>query len=502
MKNLLEKSIRWLSPRWAAQRQKDRHILASYEGASYNRSRSQNPYISPASANTEVQMGGETLLQQARELERNHDLVSGALDMLVAQIVGAGLQTEPMVCEKKGKLINALNEEIKSLWERWLKSPDITGQMSGGKIQQLDVRSWLRDGGTFKKVFEGYDFPHQNNVLPFSIGCYEYDYVPFHHTRTLEKGRIVQGIEVNEYGAPLAFWMYPSHPGDYYADSDQNNLVRHSIFDTYHIAQTKRFGQLRGVTAFHPIFTRLEDVREYDRAERMAQKIAASSVWQLLTDNDSPVAEALSPNDATNNQADLEIRPGLFLDQLYPGQRVEMIKSDRPSNEQSEFRKSQLRCAASGIGMTYSYFMREFDGSYSSERQSTSLFYELCRPITENYKWEWDKIYKHFLKAAILYGKVKIPINKINLDTLFRASHRGPGMTYIDPAREAKAKEVLLGAGLKSRSSLIREAGENPSDIDRERSIDLDREKELGLKQEPTTQPQTQNVENDKQKPK
>ena len=138
-KNRLEQAIAYISPQWALQREKSSQILASYEAANYGRMRSNNPYVAPTSANTETSIDGPSLLHQARELERNYDLASGALDMLVSRIVGIGLQTEPLICDKKGNLLSELNKEIKELWDMWLESPDITGTMSGGELDRKSV---------------------------------------------------------------------------------------------------------------------------------------------------------------------------------------------------------------------------------------------------------------------------------------------------------------------------------------------------------------------------
>ncbi len=491
MKNRLEQTIAYISPTWALKREKSSQILAAYEAASYGRMRSNNPYVAPTSANTETSIDGPSLLHQARELERNYDLASGALDMLVSRIVGIGLQTEPLICDKKGNLLSELNKEIKELWDLWLESPDITGTMSGGELQQLEVRSFLRDGGFFKKVYEGFEYPHTNEAgVPFSIGCYEYDFVPFYLDRELENGnKITQGIETSKFGTPEAYWMYPSHPGDITANASLENLTRQDKFDTYHLPLIKRIGQLRGITLFHPIFTRLEDIREYDKSERVAAKIAASATWQLLTDNDSPIASGLSPDDIHNpEQPDLDIRPGMVFDRLYPGQKLEMIRSDRPSADQQKFIKNQLHCAASGIRMPYSALVKEYEGSYSAERQAATVFDDLCQPIFEIYKRHWHRTtYKRFLKVIFLYRLVKL-YPQVDTKTLFQASHRGPGMLYIDPSKEATAKETLLRTGLESRSGLIRKAGGNPTNIDRERKADQNREKELGL-----AQPMSQN---------
>ena len=492
--NSLDRTISFISPSWALERVKKRKLLSLYEAARPSRTRSERD-IDFGSADFSSQMGGHQLMIKARELEQNYDIASGALDIFVARIIGGGLQTEPLIKDKKGQLLVDLNQEIKGWWLEWMKAPTIDGEMSGWQAQQLSVRTWIRDGGFLLRLFEGKRYPHHTQV-PLSFENIEYDLLPYENMPANSSGAIrVQGIEKDKFGVPVAYWILPGYPTEL---APTEGLPRRiPANQIVHFKLIKRFNQTRGVTGFHPVFTRLADIRDYDDSERVAAKMAASIGAQLITDKDAEPPQEWSVVEDAESQATLNLidkkysakeqsdefyfKPGMFFDQLNPGQRVEMISSDRPSSQLSEFRRGQLRMVAAGLGLSYSSLAREYAGSYSSERQALVDSYMLLNPLTSNFVHRYNFVYERFVKVLFLYDLVSIPESQVDSKTLFCASHKGPAIPWIDPMREAKSKETTLNMGLNSRSDLIRQSGRNPNEVDAEIAADQKRAKALDL---------------------
>jgi len=55
------------------------------------------------------------------------------------------------------------------------------------------------------------------------------------------------------------------------------------------------------------------------------------------------------------------------------------------------------------------------------------------------------------------------------------------GWAYIHPTQDAQAEQMLIEAGLSSRSAAITKRGDDPEQIDQERADDAQREKDLNL---------------------
>ena len=81
-------------------------------------------------ADYELNTAGAKLRDYARWLDENSDITIGALDVLVNSIVGAGIQVEPQVINRKGEPVAKLNEKIRDLWQEWKRKPDITGEVT------------------------------------------------------------------------------------------------------------------------------------------------------------------------------------------------------------------------------------------------------------------------------------------------------------------------------------------------------------------------------------
>ena len=114
----IERVINKISPSFALQRAKARQMLGAYEAAKPRRNRkmmgeSRGPDLV---ANESL----ESLRAQARFLDENYDIVTGALDTLVARTVGPkGIMVEPMVKTIDGDLHDDVNSQLNELFNEW-----------------------------------------------------------------------------------------------------------------------------------------------------------------------------------------------------------------------------------------------------------------------------------------------------------------------------------------------------------------------------------------------
>ena len=86
---ILERTLRAISPGWAAARERDRLRLNAYEAA--NPSRLHKAKKQSQSADTAVFAAGQSLREQARWLDENHDLVIGLFDKMEDRVIGASI---------------------------------------------------------------------------------------------------------------------------------------------------------------------------------------------------------------------------------------------------------------------------------------------------------------------------------------------------------------------------------------------------------------------------
>ena len=481
--NWLSKAIAAFSPGWALQRERSAHQLrAFYEVAESSRLRKQR--TDKGSANVQNLRSATKLRTMARHMEENLDIASGALDVLVANTVGKGIRPEPQVRDTNGQPLKEVNDQLLKLFEDWRFKPEVTQCFDYFEAQRLAARSWFRDGEMLAQLLTGpvAQLDHGTKV-PFSIELLESDFLPY-DLNDDAKG-IVQGIEVNSWRRPRAFHLYKQHPGDGGAASTETKRVEAAR--VVHLKLVKRIHQLRGMTAFASVLGRLDDIKEIDESERIAARVAAAMAAFIKKGTPEDYVAASSEDDEIGRA--MEFAPGMIFDDLRPGEDIGTINPNRPNNALIPFRDAQLRSAAAGLGTSYSALSRNYNGTYSAQRQElveswnhygtlgSTFIHQFCEPI-----W-WA-----FVDAAIAARLVTLPSNT-DMETIWDATHAPPPMPWIDPLKEIAANELAEKRLYKSRSRIIRERGENPSQVLQEIKRDQDEAASLGLVREDAPPP-------------
>lgn len=413
----------------------------------------------------------------ARYLDENHDLAIAVLDDFEAKILGAGVGIEPMVRDRNGEPLNAHNDAIRALLREYVEAyPEVTGAYTWHEAARLALRSWLRDGEVFLHHVEGRraDLAPPAGV-PYAFELLEADFCPFHVNERAREGRnrIIHGIEKNAWRRPVAFWLYPEHPGDALgavSTGGVRDLQRVPAAEITHLKLAKRIGQTRGVTVFHGVLTRLEDLKEYDDSERIAARVA--SAFTVAVTRSADFNGALPETVRGASRRVLELAPGLIIDDLMPGESIETISSDRPAANYDPYRQANERSIAAGTGSARSSISRRYDSSYSAQRQelveSAPMYGRLGNVFYARY---YREIYRRVIEFATLAGRLPVP-RAADPATLFDHEIVPPAVGWIDPLKEAQADVIEIENGLASRAQKIRARGRDPQSVDKQIAAD------------------------------
>ena len=161
----------------------------------------------------------------------------------------------------------------------------------------------------------------------------------------------------------------------------------------------------------------------------------------------------------------MPMRPGMIFDDLRPGESVEMIDTKRPNTMLVEFRKGQLRALSAGTGASYSSVARDYDGSYSSQRQELVENWVAYSALAQAFIAQVKvKQYRQFVEAVRLSGKVKIP-RSVDLATIYDALYIPPQMPWIDPRKEVEAYALMEDRTYMSGPEIVRRFGGQPNDV-------------------------------------
>lgn len=475
--NPLDRAIAALAPGWALRRQQARiRLNALYEAAAPSRLRKQRNDAS--SADAVVNQAGSSLRMTGRYFDENYDIAKGVLTTLVNNTVGRGIAPEPQVRTTGGELHKEFNELITQLWNDWVLKPDVTWEHHYYSAQRLMCRSFYRDGEVLQQFIDATATRIQHGTrVPFSIEMIEADFLPYDFIE--DQRNIIQGVQKNQWGRPTAYHLLKRHPGALSQLVTFNEETKRVPADRMlHLKLTDRIRQTRGVSIFASVITRLEDIKDYEESERVAARVAAAMAAAIK--KGSP--DLYEAPDNSDTYRELEMTPGMIFDDLEPGESIEMIESKRPNTNLQAFRDSQMRAVAAGTSTNYSSIAKNYQGSYSSQRQElteSNITYGVLRDF-----WverQARPTYNRFLLNALLGNIIRAP-SDVNRDTLMDADFGVGRQPWIDPQKEISADKLAIESGIKTRSQVIRERGGSPTQVAVQRELELEQDAELRQK--------------------
>ncbi|MFV0576040.1 MAG: phage portal protein [Vibrio sp.] len=475
--NFLDKAIAPFAPTWAAKRLRSRAQIKMYE--SVLPSRLHKAKREGRSADNALSGAGQSLREQARWLDENHDLVIGLLDKLEDRVIGAdGIMVEPQPLNKDGKVNKDVANELRRRWAAWSLRPEVTGIFARPEMERLVMRTGLRDGECFGHLVMGKatGLVHPNpNGTAFSIETLEPDFIPYNLTSVGEG--VKQGIKHNAWGQPVEYYKLYDHPGNATGIRFKTKTVPKERM--LHLAFRRRLHQVRGVSILHGVITRLSDIKDYEEAERVAARIAAALGFYIKKGEGA----LFDPDDSGNQNGQprrVDIAPGMIFDDLRPGEDLGMVESNRPNVHLSEFRNGQIRMVAAGTRSGYSSVARDYNGTYSAQRQELVESWDGITVLQQWFIAHWSRpVYRKWLQMELLNG-LDIP-EELDRNTLFDAVYLGPVMPWIDPEKEVNSWKERVKGGGASHAQWIRSSGKNPQEVFRQIMAEREFFEENGL---------------------
>lgn len=460
--NSLDRILGYFSPESALRRSRARQALAYYEAA---RPSTQRKFHKAGSSPEQlVQESATALRNQMRYLERNHDITRGAINVLVNNTVGPqGIGVEFQPRRADGTIHTEYASALNAAFADFSRRPEVTWSHSWGGMCRVAARTHFRDGESFGQLLSGRipGLDHGTRV-PFSVELIEPDLVPLDYDN--EARGIRQGVQRNAWNRATGYWVYKRHPAEVVSlrtDADMKLIPQDSML---HLRSRDRIGQVRGVTCFASVIGRIGDIKDYEESERIAAKIAAmlTGYVKRQAPDGGGYEPAIGP-DGKPVPRQLSMAPGMIIDTLAVGEEIGLIDSSRPNPNLVTFRNGQLRAFAAGISASYSSISRNYDGTYSSQRQEMVEQWVHYACLTDDFVSSWARpIVEQFRIVADLSGVVPVP-RDVKPGTEDDVLYIAPSMPWIDPLKEATAWLQLCQAGFASEVEVIRRRGSNPS---------------------------------------
>ena len=433
------------------------------------------------SADSEIYGSAQKLRDRARQLCRDNDYAKQALRAIQANVVGQGIQFQSQVrMQRDGRLDTRLNDQIEEAWREWTQANNchVAGKLSFNEIERLAIRSVAESGEVFIRIVRQ---QFSNSKVPMGLEVLEADLLDDGlNGRSQQGNEIRMGVEMDEWGRPVAYHFLAYHPGDYQFSNQQISTQRHKrvlAADVIHLYKTERPGQTRGVSFFASAIERLHHLAGYEQAEVVRARASSALMGFITSPEGELIGEEVFDGDRVSG-----FEPGVFK-YLAPGESVTVPQLDAPDGQFEPFMRAMLRGVAAGIGCSYETISRDFSQTnFSSSRLSLledrDQWRILQRWMIESFN---QRILDAWLDMAVLSGALSLPQYEQQPERYRHVRWMPRGWSWVDPQKEVQAYKDAVRSGFKTLADVVAEQGGDMEELFEARKRETELAVEMGL---------------------
>lgn len=460
-----------------------------YAGAQISRLTSDWNAIN-TSGDSELATSLRMLRARSRQVCRDNEHAKNALRIVANNVIGSGVGMQATVSTGGGTLKDKTNTAIEEAFEHWKAAErcHTAGKLHFHDIERVAMMAVVRDGEVLiRKVRQVFG---EDNRTPFALELIEADRLVDNYSLAAnpENGNSIRmGVEVDQWLRPMAYWLYPTHPGDYQFSTFQpSQFIRVPADEMIHLHVIDRWPQTRGEPWFHAALKRMNNIGGYEEAEIVAARASASIMgFRQTPEADDPTNGIGDADGVEDGERVTDMSPGIIMD-LAPGETFTGFNPTRPNAAMEPFLRHMLRATAAGIGCSYSAMTKDYSqANYSSERAAQLEDRSLWRVIQGWFIRTFRaRVHADWLDASILGGDLDIP-DYYTKRPKYRAAVRFKprGWSWIDPTKEVLAYKLAVRCGFMTVSDVIglTTDGQDPEEIFKARAGELELMKKLGL---------------------
>jgi lambda family phage portal protein len=469
----IDKVVGYFSPVAQLRRTQARKVLRQYQGAESTRlTGNKRPKNQAADQELLGPWGADAMRSWARSLVRDNGYAWNIVDTIVSNVIGDGITAQSCVETPDGEDVEDVNLARDKVWNEWCEVCDINGELTFLEIQALCQREIVESGEVLIRLIKtpGKQYRGISRPVPLAIELIEADRLSLNHdTFTVrasrESGnRIIRGVELDDKGKAIAYWLYPEHPNSPYGVKNQTP-ERVPANEILHLYRKDRVGQSRGISWFAPIMSDLRDLATYKDNELQASAISSCFMGFIKSDNPTPGMFAPAGTDTTDtngNQLDY-LEPGIIA-RLASNESIEFANPGRPNGNSQPWISLILRGACAGTGTNYEAVSKDFSNtSYSSSRTSKLEDKPRCKRWQNYMVWHCNQpIWDEFFNAAAREGLDNFPTSTELLEDRRAASPvewQRPEQPWVDPEAEQKSAEGAVNSFMATLQDVVGSRG-------------------------------------------
>lgn len=440
----------------------------------------------------------DRIVARSRDLRRNDGWASGGITALLDEVIGSQFR---LAAQPDYRLLALHNHRFDDKWAHdfkqafeanfrtWAEDPnfycDSTQQLSFVQMMRLGLACKLVDGEDLIKL------DYDPEIVGYGAAKYATSVLLIDTDRLSNPDNAIDslerrgGVQINAKSVPLGYHFRRAHQGDWYGavQSMQWDYVpRRTAWGrpiVIHDFDRERIDQHRGVPVYAPIMNRLKMLTTFDRAALQAAVINAIFSMSVTSPFDPQgMKDAMDTSQEgdhlwywENRKKYRDERPLNLQDArilpLFPGEKAEVLKSERPNAMHDAFAHYALRHVAAQLGTTAEKLTKDWSKvNYSSARAGILD----ARRTTRRRMGDFTTGTALPIVSAVLeemMDKGDLPLPKRGVVPEFpeaRAAYArmrfiGPGQGWIDPTKEAQAALMRMDAGISTLESETADQG-------------------------------------------
>lgn len=464
--NLVDHMVSWINPQAGMKRLYARNMLAlhgGYTGARRDRRQTQNWNASGGSADNVTLPDLQELRVRSRDLIRNAPIATGAINTVVTNTIGVGLKLQSRIDRDILKGVLGDNEEAFSAFERqaerlfgyWANSQDCDASRIQNfcGLQDLTFRSVLEAGDAFviRRFIE-----RPGKMFATALQVVEADRV-VNPDFKMDKPHLAGGVEMDIYGAPIAYHVRQGHPEDY-TNAKRKESARIPAYSSdglpniYHMIPRKRPGQTRTPPYLAPVIESLKQIDKYTEAELMSAVI--SSMFTVFVRSEDPDGiSSMGDDKSSGTDKDFELGSGAILD-LLPYESIEIADPKRPNQAFDGFVLAIMRQVGVALEIPFELLVKHFTASYSAAQ---AALLEAWKFFKSRREWTADvfcqPVYEAVITEAVARGYINAPgffSDPLIRQAYLKAEWIGPPRGQIDQLKEGRAARERVELGVST----------------------------------------------------
>ena len=397
---------------------------------------------------------------KSRDSYRNQTIPRSAINTKVINTVGSGLMLQTNI----DRNFLGLDDDLASEWEKntefefklFCESKNSDAERTKDFYEQQNVAliSTLLSGDIIALT----PMIDRGSTYSLAVQLIEADRLS-NPNDAMDTEKIAGGVEVDGYGAPVAYHISKYHPGG--INKFEKKWTRIEAYgektgrvNVIHLCERTRPGQRRGVPVLAPVMENLKQLENYTNAELEAALVSGLYAVFIKSEAAEGAEDAVSEDERVSD-SDLELTPGMIA-VLKPGEDISTSNPGRPNTAYDGFVMSIIKQIGAALDVPFEMLLKHFSASYSASRAALLEAWKVFKARRTWFARNFcQPIYEEFLYEAILMGRIIAPgflENEAIRKAYCGAKWNGPTPGQLDPEKETRAALMRTDAGFSTRT--------------------------------------------------